>query len=140
MTEDERIKVRSCFGALAAGLAKKVGIKKGTMHKRLRQWLAGQASTTEVLTPVLTPRKGRKGWMARQYGFNIETKAREIGISPVQLRDRLRQVDAGTKTLAAALAPHRRVIDADINKGLSAVRLANLAALPRPGTWEEQYL
>jgi len=119
MTADEQEKVRAAFGALAAGLAKKVGVKKGTMHKRLLSWLAGRASATKVLTPVLAPGKGR---MERQYGFNVEIKAREIGISPVQLRDRLRQVEAGTKTLADALAPHRRVRDADINKGLSAAR------------------
>lgn len=140
MTEEEQSKIRACFGALATGLAKQTGLKKGTMHKRLRSWLAGKASAAEVLKQELTPHKGRKGRIERQYGFNVEGKAKEIGISMVQLRDRLRQVEAGTKTIAAALAPHRRVLEADINYGLSAARLANLSAVSRVGTWERQYL
>lgn len=134
MTEEERERVEKQFGTGLKGLVAKTGISEDSMRKRLHKWLAGKYSPWEVLAAPTYQRQGR---LEQKYGFNVDSKAREIGLGANQLRKRLRQVEAGEKILAEALLlPYER----DINEGLSAPELARLAALPGPGTWERQNL
>jgi hypothetical protein len=134
MTKEERAKVEEHFGTGLKGLVAKAGIPEESMRKRLHKWLAGKYSPWEVLA---SPTYHRQGRLEQKYGFDVERKARELGLGANQLRKRLRQVEAGEKTLAdALLLPYER----DINEGLSAPELARLAAMPGPGTWERQNL
>lgn len=134
MTKEERVKVEEYFGTGLKGLVAKTGIPEESMRKRLHKWLAGRYPPWEVLAAPTYQRQGR---LEQKYGFNVDRKAREIGLGANQLRKRLRQIEAGEKTLADAfLLPYER----DINEGLSASELARLTALPGPGTWERQNL
>ncbi len=126
MTREERAKVTARFGTLVNGLADKTGISRVSMRKRLRNWLDGTYSDDDVL---LTG-KVCKGPLEKKYGFKIQEKALELGLTPAALWGRIRRMTVNWEPIVVE----------DINKGLSANRLANLAALRSPGSWERQNL
>lgn len=128
MTRDERVKVKKCFGTLVNGLAVKTGISRRSMRDRLRRWLDGTYSEADVLLSAGKVHKG--GPLEKKYGFKVQHKAIEMGLSPAALWSRIYRMTSGLTPL----------VEEDINEGLSADRRANLAKLRSPGTWERQNL